>query len=95
VSWLSWLTPIILATQEAEVRRIEVQSQPPPFWIVERPYLKKPIKKRAGGVAQGVDPKFKPQCHIHTHTHTHTHTQKVSEVTSYLILITLPPVRWV
>jgi hypothetical protein len=23
-----WLTPIILATQEAEIRRIEVQSQP-------------------------------------------------------------------
>jgi hypothetical protein len=26
-----------------------------------RPYLEKPIKKRAGGVAQGVDPEFKLQ----------------------------------
>jgi hypothetical protein len=23
-----WLTPVILATQEAEIRRIEIQSQP-------------------------------------------------------------------
>jgi hypothetical protein len=23
-----WLTPVILATQEADIRRIEVQSQP-------------------------------------------------------------------
>jgi hypothetical protein len=29
-----------------------------------RPYLeKKPSQKRAGGVAQGVDPEFKPQYH--------------------------------
>jgi hypothetical protein len=28
-----------------------------------RPYLKKTLhKKRAGGMAQGVDPEFKPQC---------------------------------
>jgi hypothetical protein len=28
VAGLQWLTSIILATQEAEIRRIEVQSQP-------------------------------------------------------------------
>jgi hypothetical protein len=29
-----------------------------------RPYLKKnPSQERAGGVAQGVGPDFKPQCH--------------------------------
>jgi hypothetical protein len=42
-----WLTSIIPATQEAEIRR---------------PYLKKNLhKNRAGGVAQGEGPEFKPQ----------------------------------
>jgi hypothetical protein len=27
------------------------------------PYLEKPITKKAGGVAQGIAPKFKPQYH--------------------------------
>jgi hypothetical protein len=35
--------PIILATQEAEIRRITIGSQP--GQIVSRLYLKKPIKK--------------------------------------------------
>jgi hypothetical protein len=47
-----WLTPIILATQEAEIRRIAVQS------LAE----KNPLQIKAGGVAQGVGPEFKPQC---------------------------------
>jgi hypothetical protein len=51
-----WHTPVILATQEAEIRRLEVRSQ------FGRPYLKKTHhKKWAGGVAQGVGPEFKPQ----------------------------------
>jgi hypothetical protein len=54
-SW--WFTPVIIATQEAEIRRIEVRSQPS---------LRDPILKRAGGVAQGEGPEFKP--HYHTHT---------------------------
>jgi hypothetical protein len=42
--------PVILATQEAEIRRIAVQRQ-------GRLYLENSHHtKRAGGVAQGVDP---------------------------------------
>jgi hypothetical protein len=65
-----WLTPVILAIQEAEIRNIAFWSQP--RQIVPRdPILKenkkkknkknKPSQKRAGGVAQGVGPEFKPQ----------------------------------
>jgi hypothetical protein len=47
-----------MATQEAEIRRVEVLSQPgnssqDPIW-------KKSHKKRAGGVVQDVGPEFKP-----------------------------------
>jgi hypothetical protein len=28
LAWCQWLKPIILTTQEAEIRRIEVQNQP-------------------------------------------------------------------
>jgi hypothetical protein len=52
-----WLTPAILATLEAEIRRIVVQSQP--GQILARSYLKKNHHKRAGGVAQGVGLEFK------------------------------------
>jgi hypothetical protein len=60
-----WLRPLILATQEAEIRRIVVWSQA--GQTVARPYLEKnPSQKReegAGEVAQGVGPEFKPQYH--------------------------------
>jgi hypothetical protein len=39
VSW--WLTPVILAIQEAEIRRITVQNQP-------RPYLEKKKNHKKG-----------------------------------------------
>jgi hypothetical protein len=50
-----WLTPIILATQEAGFRKIEVQSQP---WANSSETLsrKYPTQNRAGGVAQVVEP---------------------------------------
>jgi hypothetical protein len=53
---------IILATQEAEIRRIMVQSQPEQI-VVKTVSWKNPSQKRAGGVAQSVVPEFKPQCH--------------------------------
>jgi hypothetical protein len=46
---------VILATQEAEIGRIVVQSQP--RQIVHETQS----SKRAGGVAQGIGPEFKPQ----------------------------------
>jgi hypothetical protein len=55
-----WLTPVILATQEAEIRRNVVRSQPGK--VVHKTLSQKnPSQKRAGGVAQGVDPEFKTQ----------------------------------
>jgi hypothetical protein len=55
-----WLTPVILATQEAEIRRIPVPSQP--GQIVHGTLSQKsPSQNRAGGVAQGVGLEFKPQ----------------------------------
>jgi hypothetical protein len=57
--------PVILATQEAEIRRIEFQSQP--WQIVHETLSQKTLhKNRAGRVAQGEGPEFKPQYHTHT-----------------------------
>jgi hypothetical protein len=57
-----WLTPVILATQEAEIRRIAVWSLPGQI-VCETLSQKKSLhKKRAGGVAWDVGPEFKPQC---------------------------------
>jgi hypothetical protein len=47
-------------TQEAEIKRIKVQSQP--GQIVCETILKIPITKRVDRVAQGEGPEFKPQC---------------------------------
>jgi hypothetical protein len=57
-----WLTPVILATQEAEIRRITVRSQVRQI-VHETLSQKSPSQKRAGGVAQSVGPEFKPQYH--------------------------------
>jgi hypothetical protein len=52
--------PVIPATQEAEIRRIVVRSQS--GQIVHETLSRKTLyKKRAGGVAQGEGPEFKPQ----------------------------------
>jgi hypothetical protein len=54
------LTPVILATQKAEIRRITALSQP---WQIVQETLswKTPSQKGEGGLAQGVDPEFKLQ----------------------------------
>jgi hypothetical protein len=54
------LTLVILATQEAESRRIMVQSQPRQT-VYETLSQKNPSQKRAGEVALGECPEFKPQ----------------------------------
>jgi hypothetical protein len=49
--------PVILDTQETEIKKIEVQSQPE---VIVHETLS---QNRAGGVAQGVVPEFKPWYH--------------------------------
>jgi hypothetical protein len=51
--------PVIPATQEAEIRRIEVRSQPGQRVHKTLSQKKKKSQKRAGGVAQGVGPELK------------------------------------
>jgi hypothetical protein len=51
---------LILAIQEAEIRRIEVRSQPEQ--IVHKTLSQKTLhKNKAGGEAQGESPEFKHQ----------------------------------
>jgi hypothetical protein len=50
------LTPVILTTQEAEIRRITVQSQPGQI-DHETLFQKNSSQKRAGGVAQRCRPR--------------------------------------
>jgi hypothetical protein len=54
--------PVILATQEAAIRRIVIQSQPRQIFkeTLSQKKKKNPHKKRAGGITQGVGPEFKP-----------------------------------
>jgi hypothetical protein len=55
-----WLTPVILATREAEIRRITVRSQPGQI-VCEILSRKTLHKNRVGGAAHGEGPEFKPQ----------------------------------
>jgi hypothetical protein len=56
-----WLTAVIPATQKTEIRRMAVQSQP--GQIVHKTLSQKNPSQKRAGVAQGVDPEFKPQYH--------------------------------
>jgi hypothetical protein len=55
-SWAPWLIPVILTTQEAEIRKIAVQGT-----IPKKKKKENPFTKRADGVAQGVSLEFRPQ----------------------------------
>jgi hypothetical protein len=57
-----WLTLVIPASQEAEIKRMEVQSQP--GQIVHETLYQNHHKKNIDGVAQGVGPEFKPQYYL-------------------------------
>jgi hypothetical protein len=54
--------PVILATQEAEIRRITVRSQSRQivFKTLSQKYPTHTHTKRTGGVTQDVGPEFKP-----------------------------------
>jgi hypothetical protein len=54
-----WLMPIMLATQEAEIRRIMVWGQSGQI-VCKTLSWKALYKNRAGGVAQSEGPEFKP-----------------------------------
>jgi hypothetical protein len=72
-----WLTPVILATQEAEIRRISVQSQL--RQIVCKTLSQKTLhKNRVSEVAQGEGPEFKPQYHKNQNQ-TNKKTKKTKE----------------
>jgi hypothetical protein len=53
--------PVVLATQEAEIRKTAVQSQPGQLVQETSSQKKNPSQKRAGGMAQSIGPEFKPQ----------------------------------
>jgi hypothetical protein len=56
-----WLMPATLASQEAEIRKIAVRSQPK--HNTKTLFQETHYKRRDGRVAQGVEPKFKDQFH--------------------------------
>jgi hypothetical protein len=75
--------PIILATQEVEIRRITVWSQPRKI-VLETLSQKILHKNRAGGVAQGGGPEFKLQYHKKERKKLSTDSYWVTELQIYV-----------
>jgi ribosomal protein L32E len=69
MGWAPVAHAVILVTQEAEIRRIAVQSQMAQIVHETLSRKKKKITKKGGGVAQGIGPEFRPQYHTHIHAH--------------------------
>jgi hypothetical protein len=76
-----WLTPVVLATQETEIRRIAIWRQPGQI-VLETPSWKYLTQKSAGGVAQGVGPEIKPQ-HCKKRKETVHKTIKIVNIVGY------------
>jgi hypothetical protein len=70
-----WLMPVILATQEAEIRRTATRSQLRQT-VRETLMRKNPSQERAGGVAQGVGPEFK----LYNHKKNSKESSQLSDV---------------
>jgi hypothetical protein len=77
-----WLTLVILATQEAEIRSITVGSQSRQI-VCETLSQKSPSQNRAGRVAQGEGLEFKPQYHKKKKCSLVTHSRKQMEVLTH------------
>jgi hypothetical protein len=72
--------PVIPATQEeAEIRRIMVQSWPRQI-VHETLSWKNPSQKRVGGVAQDVSPEFKFQYYKQTNIQKNLKTKKQPQI---------------
>jgi hypothetical protein len=80
-----WLTPIILATQEAEIKRLLIRSQPGKI-VCETLSQQYPTLKRDGRLAQVVEPLLSRQFSVQTHSTTKTKKERKKDRKKEMIL---------